>query len=105
MVRFVDASDPTMAGIDRHLGATEQVYIAVANLEDFGGVTADIQQELSNMGISMALKTVQNHLSKLHKDGRITHHGLVYDKWVACRKYPNASQSEGEADNFGFDAF
>jgi hypothetical protein len=87
-VRFVEANDPTMDGIEQHLGATEQVYLAVAGLGRDGGTSVDIGQALDQSGTMMALKTVQNHLTKLHKEGRIVHHPMALNRWVACSRFP-----------------
>jgi hypothetical protein len=87
-VRFVEGTDPSMAGIDQHLGAPEQVYFALADLGKDGGTAADIEQALKTANATMALKTVQNHLTRLHKAGRIGHHPMAQNRWIALNKFP-----------------
>lgn len=104
-VQFVEVNDPSMEGIDQHLGRAEQIYIAVTSVGESGGTATDIHKKLTEMGIEMTLKTVQNHISTLHRTGRIEHHPLAKNRWIALSRFRNEESevfTNGEVDDIPF---
>ena len=76
-IRFtpISAADDSLAGVEEHLPAIEEVYRELAQHED--GVTP---QELAEE-LGKQKRTVQNQLTALLKQGRAE--TLAWGKWVA----------------------